>query len=440
MSLAEIARTEMDRRLVLKLLGVGAMGAALAACGGGSSANSGPYKGKFVIMSANDPAQNQPLIKGIEAAFPGGQVVWRGLTSERFVELFTASEVAHDQIDLLDLNGQDLRRYAVGNRLLTLDDFSHKDRFVPVALKTYTVKNKLQALARGGISGFTFFYNKKLLAQVGFKQEPQTYDDLRKLALELKKIGVAPFVHAGKDIYLWPVWMFWALAQTSNNQSVDLTFKTLTGSMKFTDPEYVAALELIYSYAQDGMFIQSVNNLDSNSAVVNFTQGKAAFFYTHSSIIGTYRKGSFPNLDLDLVPPLLAVSNSSVKREMPGGTGSADAVYAKIAPERKQLALNILDLMTNDKWSKWASDQNADPASCNKNVQASADPLALKYAHSCAPIQNTYLDWYWPPEITQAFQQNIQGLVSETLKPDTAAQKIQQTMDGLRQDGYTFAN
>lgn len=438
MSFAEFARTEMDRRQALKLLGVGAMGAALAACGGGSSASSGPYKGKFVIMSANDPGQNQTLIKGIEAAFPGVQVVWRGLTSERFVELFTASEVAHDQIDLLDLNGQDLRRYAVGNRLLSLDDFPHKDRFVPLAIKTFTVKNKLQALARGGIGGFTFFYNKKLLAQVGFHQEPQTYDDLRKLAPELKKIGVAPFVHGGKDIYLWPIWMFWAFAQTSNNQSIDHTFKTLAGSMKFTDPEYVAALELIYNYAQDGMFIQSVNNLDSNSAVVNFVQGKAAFYYTGSGIISTYRKGSYPHLDLDLVPPLLAVSNSSVKREMPGGTGSADAIYAKIAPERKQLALNILDLMTSDKWSKWASDQNADPASCNKNVQASTDPLSLKYAHLCAPIQNIYLDWYWPPEITQAFQQNIQGLVAGTLKPDAAAQKIQQTMDGLRQDGYTF--
>jgi raffinose/stachyose/melibiose transport system substrate-binding protein len=440
MSFDEITRTEMDRRQMLKLLGTGAMGVALASCGGTPAASSGPYKGKFVIVSAGDEKQNQPLIKGIEAAFPGVQIVWRGLTSERFTELFTASELAHDQIDIMDLNGQDLRRYAVGNKLVDLDNFPHKDRFVPLALKTYTIKNKLWALARGGISGFTFFYNKKLLAQVGFNQAPQTYDDLLKLAPELKKIGVAPFVHAGKNIYLWPVWQFWAYSQTSNNQSVNNTFKTLAGDMKFTDPEQVAALELIYKYAQDGMFIQSVNNLDSDGAVVNFTQGKGAFFYTHSSFIGTYRKGQYPKLDLDLVPPVLSVSNTNVKREMPGGTGSATCVYSKIAPERQQLAMNILDLMTSDKWSKWASDLNADAASCNKDVQASNDPLAVKYAKECAPIQNTYLDWYWPPEITRAFQENIQSLITGSQKPDTAAQKIQKVMDGLRQDGYTFAN
>jgi ABC-type glycerol-3-phosphate transport system substrate-binding protein len=96
--------------------------------------------------------------------------------------------------------------------------------------------------------------------------------------------------------------------------------------------------------------------------------------------------------------------------------------------------------MTSDKWSKWASDLNADAASCNKDVQASNDPLAVKYAKECAPIQNTYLDWYWPPEITRAFQENIQSLITGSQKPDTAAQKIQKVMDGLRQDGYTFAN
>jgi raffinose/stachyose/melibiose transport system substrate-binding protein len=94
--------------------------------------------------------------------------------------------------------------------------------------------------------------------------------------------------------------------------------------------------------------------------------------------------------------------------------------------------------MTSDQWVKWSNTLNADPASCNVNVTASDDPLAVKYAQTCAPNQTTYLDWYWPPEITAAFQKNIQALVAGTSKPDAAAQDIQKTMDGLRQDGYTF--
>jgi raffinose/stachyose/melibiose transport system substrate-binding protein len=429
---------EIDRRQMLQLLGTGALGAALASCGSTSTSN-GPYKGNFVIMSVNDPNQNKQVIQAIEAAHPGVKVVWRNLTSEQFTQLFTAAEVAGDQIDIMDLNGQDLRRYAVGNKMKDLSNLTYKDRFRPLGLKTYTIDNKLWALPRGGISGFTFFYNKQLLNKVGMTSPPQTYDDLKALNQELNKIGVATFVHAGKDIYLWPVWYFWTHAQTSNNQSVENTYQTLAGHKKFTDPESVAALEIIARFAQDGLFIKSVNSLDSNAALLLFTQGKAAFFYTHSSIIGTYRQGSYPKLDLSLIPPVLSVPDTTVKRQMPGGTGDALGIYAKIDSSREQLAYSILDLMTSDKLIKQMNIQNGDPVSCNANVQASNDPLALIYARQCEPNQSIYLDWYWPPEVTTAFQQNIQGIVAGVKTPSQAAQSVQQVLDQLRQSqDYTF--
>jgi len=92
----------------------------------------------------------------------------------------------------MDLNGQDLRRYAVGNRMKDLSGISFKDRFREVGLATYTVRGKLWALPRGGISGFPFLYNKKVLDQIGAKKEPETYDDLLALAPDLKKAGIAP--------------------------------------------------------------------------------------------------------------------------------------------------------------------------------------------------------------------------------------------------------
>ena len=80
----------------------------------------GDYQGEIVILSASNAEQHQYLIDGIEANFPGVNVAWRGLTSERYTELFAAAEIAGDQIDIMDLNGQDLRRYAVGGRLKDL--------------------------------------------------------------------------------------------------------------------------------------------------------------------------------------------------------------------------------------------------------------------------------------------------------------------------------
>src|SRR5262245_44496637 len=215
-------KEKISRRKALKVLTMTTAGAVLAAArpvqaaigtpviGNAMRRNrAAPYTGKFVVISVANPDQSAPLIKGIEDANPGVKVEWRNLPSERFVELFTAAEVAGDQIDLMDLNGQDLRRYAVGNRLQDLSGIAFKNRFRDVGLSTYTIRGKLWALPRGGISGFPFLYNKKVLAQIGVTKEPETYDDLLAMAPDLKKAGVAPFVHAGKNIYLWPVWQFW---------------------------------------------------------------------------------------------------------------------------------------------------------------------------------------------------------------------------------------
>jgi raffinose/stachyose/melibiose transport system substrate-binding protein len=425
---------EVSRREMLKLLALGTAGTVLYAGGCGSSGASG----KFVIVSASEPGQMQPLIKAIKKQHPDVEIEWRHMPSERFNELFSAAAVAGDQIDLVDMNGQDLRRYALGGRLRDLSDVSYKDRFRQLALDTYTIQEKLWALPRGGVSGFTFFYNKKALEKVGANKEPETYDDLLELAPDLKKAGISPFTHPGQNIYLWPVWQFWAYAQTSGNKSVENTFKTPAGDMKFTDPEHVEALEILYRFSQDEMFIDSVNSLDDDAAQTTFAQGKAAFLYLHSSYIATYRDGDFPDLELSLMPPLRAVSDSNVERQLPGGTGSALSMYADIASEREQTARSIMDLMTSDKWVKWSNELSADPVSCNKGVRASDDPLALQYAETCAPNQITYLDWYWPPEITRAFQENQQALVAGNKNPEEAAQAIQETLDQLYEEGYEF--
>jgi raffinose/stachyose/melibiose transport system substrate-binding protein len=389
-------------------------------------------------MSAGNPDQNQPLIDAIEAAHPGVEVEWRGLTSERYTELFAASEVAGDQIDIMDLNGQDLRRYAVGNKLKSLSDLTYLDRFRQVGLDTYTIAGTLWALPRGGISGFPFLVNKKILDTIGIASEPETYADLLEMAAAIKDAGFAPFVHAGKNIYLWPIWQFFAYAQTSGNQPVEMTYKILQGDAKFTDADSVAALEILNNYASDGMFIDGVNSLDSDGAWLAFSQGKGAFWYEHSWRIGLYRDGDYPELDLSLIPPVLSVDDPAIKRMLPGGTGSATGIYANIAPERMDVAFSILDLMTSDEWVKWSNDLNRDPVSTNVNVQASDDPLAVKYSEECADNQFTYLDWYWPPEITRAFQENQQAIVAATKTPEQAAQAIQAVLDELYADGYTF--
>lgn len=430
------------RRDVIRSSAAAAGVASLAALGPhrSISAAAQSYSGDFVIASVQETAQAADTIAAIQATYPGVNVVWRYLPSERFAELFTASEVAGDQIDLMDLNGQDLRRYALGGRVTDLSAISFKDRFRPIATDTYTIDEILWALPRGGIGGFTFFYNQRAFEKIGVTDAPQTYDELLAMAPGLMQAGIAPFTHPGKNIYLWPIWQFWAHAQTSGNQSIERTFATLAGDAKFTDPDHVQALELLYRFGQDGMFVENVNSLDSDASWLQFTQGKAAFSYNHSGRIGDYLEGDFPELDMGLTTPLLAVEDATVKRQLPGGTGSALSLYAKIGEERRDVAYGIMDIMTSDEVIQAMNVQNGDAVSVNVNVTPSTEPLALLYGEQCSPNQIIYLDWYWPPEITRAFQENQQALITGDLNPEQAAEAIQAVLEELYLDGYEFTS
>ena len=426
-----------SRRQMLKVSAGGA--AALAFAGNRVESTSAQgYQGELVIVSVQEVEQAAPTIDAIEAASPGVTVTWRHMPSERFTELFTAAEVAGDQIDIMDLNGQDLRRYALGERLQDLSGLTYLDRFLPVARETYTIKDKLWALPRGGVSGFTFFCNLKAFQAIGAEAPPATYADLVAMAPDLKAAGYAPFVHAGKNIYLWPVWQFWAYGQTSGNKAIEGTFSVLAGDTKFTDPEHVAGLEILQRFTDDGMFIDGVNSLDSDAAWLQFTQGKAAFFYTHAGHDRHLPPGGLPRSG-HVADPAGAGGRGS-RRHSPAAGRHRQRPRPLRRDRRRagRAAASVMDLMTSDEQVKALNDLNGDPVSCNANVVASDDPLALIYAEQCSPNQTTYLDWFWPPEITRAFQENQQAIVAGDSSPEDAADDIQSVLEDLYADDYEF--
>jgi len=147
-------------------------------------------------------------------------------------------------------------------------------------------------------------------------------------------------------------------------------------------------------------------------------------------------EAELPNLEMSLQPPVQIVDGAV--RQMPGGTGSATGIFANVAPERLDAVKAVLDVMTSDEWVAFANADNGEPVSCNVNVQANDDPIAIKYAETCADNQFVYLDWMWPPEITRSFQEEQQAIVAGTQTPEGAAANIQSVMDQLYMDGYTF--
>ena len=397
----------------------------------------GDYKGKFVVISvATDQRGEGKLGTMFEQANPGVQVTHVTFPSEKFVELYTAVKNTKEQVDILELNGQDLRRYATSGDLVDLSSIvTYKDRFRPVGLRTYTINDKLWALPWGGIGGFNIYYNKSILDKKSLTY-PKTYAELVDIGKKLKPDGIAAYTHAGKNIYLWPVWFFTTYAQTSGNQSNEKTLKTLNGELKFTDPEVVAALAAIFKFAEDGLFIAGVNSQDSPASIANIVTNRAAFALGLD--VNAVRDATPADVSLaaDLLPKI--VDKPEVKSQYPGGTGIALSIPVGVAPERRKLAESFLDFVTRDESMAVYRDTNK-LAVLTTKLEGSNDPLSKQVAGLVDNL-TTYLDWLWPPQITRAFQEGIQAGVAKQKNADEVASDIQKEFDKLVASGYKPQN
>jgi ABC-type glycerol-3-phosphate transport system substrate-binding protein len=137
-----------------------------------ASKAAGSANDTLVIVSQTGAAPDKALpkaLKEFEAANPGVTTKLVLYPQEKFVALYTAAQTAGEQIDLLNLNGQDLRRYATSNSLLSFESVPYKNRFIPESLTPYTVNGTLWGLPAGAAGGFVVFTNLALLDKLGLK-------------------------------------------------------------------------------------------------------------------------------------------------------------------------------------------------------------------------------------------------------------------------------
>jgi len=349
------------------------------------------------------------------------------------VALFTAAQKSNQPLDVIMLNGQDIHRYATNGTLLPID-IDYADRFRPLGPKTFTVDGKLWGVPIGSQGGFMILYNKVLLDKVGAAY-PATYDDLKSTGTELGKIGVSAFTHPGKNVYLWPVWFFSTYAQTTKNKSEEKTIALLKGDGKFTDSEVVEALDLVFAFKRDGLFSKDLLSVDTDGAMANIQRAKAAFWL--GGDFGGVSSGHGANVDpqLQVLPRL--VSDTSVKSQFPGGPGAPLCLYKDIPDAEKAASLALIDYLTSDASATYLTQDGKAIFSTNANAEGSTDPAA-KAAAQFADQMTVYLDWYWPPEVTAAFQQGIQAGVAGTKDATKVANDIQGVWEKVQKDGYKF--
>jgi raffinose/stachyose/melibiose transport system substrate-binding protein len=168
---------------------------------------------------------------------------------------------------------------AKAGELLALDDYvtpmGWDKSFVPWALNLGKVNGKLYSIPNE-VETLVLYYNKTLFQEKGW-EPPKTMDELITLAGQIHDAGIIPFAHANQE---WRPANEWFVGEFFNHVAgPEKVYGALTGTAKWTDPEFVDALNKLDDMQKNGWFMGGLDRYyttataDANTA---FADGDAA--------------------------------------------------------------------------------------------------------------------------------------------------------------------
>jgi multiple sugar transport system substrate-binding protein len=291
------AGRKLNRRDFLKMSGAGLAGAALlgaSGCGGG-----GGSSGNIIFsMGPDDPNKTYTkLVDKFNKQNKGSfQVTIREMpadTGAYFDKLRTEFQAGGGEIDVIGGDTIWPIQFAAQGWVQDLSDnfpASEQNKFLPAPIQA--------SIYEGAIYGVPWFedagllYSRSdLLEQAGYSAPPETWDELKEMALKISQDKGIPngFVFQGKN-YEGGVCDALEYIRTHGG---DVLSDVTSGKVVIDSPEAAAGLETYHSMIADGVAPKAVANMDETISVPVFGNGEAVFLREWPGTYGDIAGGAF---------------------------------------------------------------------------------------------------------------------------------------------------
>jgi multiple sugar transport system substrate-binding protein len=291
------AGRRINRRDFLKMSGAGLAGAALlgaSGCGGG-----GGGSGNIVFsMGPDDPNKTYTkLIEKFNKQNKGSfQVVHREMpadTGQYFDKLRTEFQAGGGDIDVI---GGDVIwpiQFAAQGWVQDLSDrfpTSEQDKFLPAPIEASIYEGAIYAVPWYEDAGL-LYSRSDLLEQAGYSAPPETWDELKEMALKVTKDQGIPngFVFQGRN-YEGGVCNGLEYIRTHGG---DVLSEITSGDVIIDSPEAAAGLETFHNMIADGVAPQAVASYTETESVPVFGNGEAVFLREWPGTYGDIAGGTY---------------------------------------------------------------------------------------------------------------------------------------------------
>lgn len=373
-----------------------------------------------------DRAYYEAIVKEYMTAHPNVTIEVTVLENEAFKSKLTTVMQSGNPPDLFQSwGGGVLAEYANAGLLkdITADvkGTAFGDSMAPGVWSVYAANGK-QYGAPNDMGGVTFWYNKDLLAKVGYNSFPTTWDDFLVLINKLKAAGITPIALGGGD--KWPAMYYFSyLALRLGGAD---TFANLSTGKGFNDPVFIKAAQMVADLTamkpfQDGFLGATYTDqgalMGNGMAAMELMGQWAPIVQTDSS---TSKLGLGDKLGC---APFPAVTGGKGKITEVMGGGGGMAVGKNAPPE----AVDFLKFMFNkENNAKQASVSGIIPTVKGADVGMKDANLKLVkgIVDQCTFFQ-LYPDQFLPPAAGGALNDSVQTLLAGTATPEKACAAIQ---------------
>ncbi len=274
------------------------------------------------------------------------------------------------------------------------------------------------------MGGITFWYNKELLAKVGYTAFPATWDDFLVLVGKLKAAGITPIALGGGD--KWPAMHMWSYlaARIGGKAAFD---QLILGTGKgFNDPAFVKAGEMLVSLMKTQPFQDGFLGATYNDEAALVGNGQAAM-----ELMGQWA----PNVQTDSSTTKKGIGDKLATAPFPsvsGGVGKVTDVIGggngmAVGKNASDEAVKFLMYLTNrENNAKYASIAGIIPTVKGAETGIKDENAKLvKGIVDKAGFFQLYLDQFFPPAVGGVINDSVQTMLAGTATPAEACAAMQ---------------
>lgn len=338
--------------------------------------------------------------------------------------------------------------FASGDRIESLTTYAEQygwaDKLLPWAYEASEVDGQLYSVPVS-YGSLVLYYNPETFKKHGWTV-PKTAAEFEDVATKAKDAGLMPIGAGNSGYKAQSEWYLSAVLNASVGPKK--LYQALSGTAKFTDPEFESAISTFKDQIDAGWWGGGADRYFTNTDTDMFTglaNGSIAMYITGTwsfgSIDSFFGKAAGNNATWDWAP-LPAMSDTAQPGVFPLAIGNSLSINA--GSKNTEAAAKFIDSMINDPKKSYAytaaTGENPPPLSASEDLKSSGVDDRVSKLYSAIPDSKNlgYATWAFLPPATDTYlYTEFDKVITGSLSPAAYLQGLQTSFDSEKQSGKT---